>query len=306
LIFQETTRTRRLVGRIERGEELVETLTKLCQEHDVRAGHIQAVGSLSQVEIARFDEAAGEYSVAFSGEGSFELISVTGNVSRLGDEVVLRLEGLLSAMGPVAPQVLSGQLRSAEATSVEFVLEIFEDLAIERRLDPDSGRLDIRSIRRTEKAAPAPETRASDLAAGKKAPETEQPARAPAAEEPEAPKEQRKEPIAGKGMSWSDAAGESAEDRGSKSGRGANKGADKPSAEELYAGVNMEEPLMEAGDVLEHPKLGNCRIMKVEDGEFAHVRLPRGRIRKLSLDIVDVEFDREENGRRVFKAVIGR
>jgi predicted DNA-binding protein with PD1-like motif len=310
LIFQETTRTRRLVGRIEKGEELVETLTELCRDNDVRAGQIQAVGALTQAEIARFDEASGEYKTVFSGEGSFDLISLTGNVSRLGDEVVLRLESLLSTMGPVAPQVLSGQLRSGRAASVEFVLEIFEDLAIERRLDSDSGRLDIRSIRRTEKAQSTPEARAPHQTADKQ-PAAKQAAEQPAAkpqapsksapaERAEAPKEERQQPISGKGMSWSDAAGESAESRGDKAG------AEKPKAKDIYAGVNMEEPLMEAGDVLEHPKLGNCRIMKVEDGEFAHVRLPRGRIRKLSLDIVDVEFDREENGRKVFKAVIGR
>jgi predicted DNA-binding protein with PD1-like motif len=299
LIFQETTRTRRLVGRIEKGEELIETLTELCKEHDVRAGQIQAVGALTQAEIARFDEASGDYETVFSGDGSFELISLSGNVSRLGDEVVLRLEGLLSAKGPVAPQVFSGQLRSGRAASVEFVLEIFEDLAIERRLDSDSGRLEIRSIRRTEEARteeaqPTPQTRpaqskASQSTANQPAATSDEPTKKASAEPAQ---HDRDKPIAGKGMSWGDAAGES--------------GGEEAKAEDLYAGVNMEEPLMEAGDMLEHPKLGNCRVMKVEDGEFAHVRLPGGRIRKLSLEIVEVDFDRAEDGRKVFKAVIGR
>ena len=63
---------------------------------------------------------------------------------------------------------------------------------------------------------------------------------------------------------------------------------------------------MEPGDILEHPKLGRCRVMKVEDGEYAHVRLPRGKIRKLSLEIVEVELEGEEDGRNVFKAIINR
>jgi predicted DNA-binding protein with PD1-like motif len=284
VIFQETTRTRRLVGRIEQGEDLVEALTELCRDHDVHAGQIQAIGSLSHAEVARFSPSASTYETIFDAEGDFELISLSGNVSQLGDQIVLRLEVLLSAMGPAGPQVLSGQLRSAKTISCEFVLEVFEDLAVERRLDPDTGRLTVKAIRRTQEPAKPEDT--------------------PSAEKPEQAK-----PIAGKGMSWKDAVGESQDVAGGSAERAsaAGAGADKErSAEDIYAGVNLEEPLMEAGDILEHPKLGNCRVMKIEEGEFAHVRLPRGRIRKLSLDIVDVEFDRQEDGRRVFKARVGR
>ncbi len=293
VIFQETTRTRRLVGRIEEGEDLVESLTKLCRDNDVHAGQLQAVGSLSRAEVARFDADAGQYKIAFDDEGLFDLVSLSGNVSRLGDEVVLRLEVLLSAMGPAGPQVLSGQLRSGISVSCEFVLEIFEDLEIERRLDADSGRLEMRAIRRTEQA-PAPEQPA-------KAPKAE-PAPKPAAEQKPAAD---KKPIAGKGMSWKDAAGEAAAPPEAETARKGSK-SKSPSAEELYADVNFEEALMQPGDILEHPKLGRCRVMKVEEGDFVHVRLPRGRIRKLSLEIVDVTLDREEGDRRIFKAKVGR
>lgn len=294
------------MGRIEQGEDLVETLTDLCREHDVHAGQIQAIGALSHAEIARFDSKAGDYTTVFSGEGDFDLISLSGNVSRLGEQVVLRLESLLSTMGPAGPQVLSGQLRAGRAASVEFVLEIFEDLAMERRLDPDTGRLDVRSIRRT--AAPEPVQKAPATPAAAAPVKKEKPAQKPAPEPPE--QEERNEPekpIAGKGMSWKDAVGESTEvASGKRPTKSSTQAAKKASAEDIYADVNFEDPLLEAGDVLEHPKLGSCRVIKVEDGDFAHVRLPRGRIRKLSLEIVDVEFDREEDGRRVFKAVIGR
>ncbi|MFP4598293.1 MAG: PPC domain-containing DNA-binding protein [Persicimonas sp.] len=297
MIFQETTRTRRLVGRIEEGEDLVESLTNLCRDNDVHAGQLQAVGSLSRAEVARFDAGAGQYRTAFDDEGLFDLVSLSGNVSRLGDEVVLRLEVLLSAMGPAGPQVLSGQLRSGISVSCEFVLEIFEDLEIERRLDADSGRLEMRAIRRTEQA-PAPVAPANAAQAEPANPSATKPAaeQKPAAE---------KKPIAGKGMSWKDAAGEAATPPEADKSQKASK-SKSPSAEELYADVNFEEALMQPGDILEHPKLGRCRVMKVEEGDFVHVRLPRGRIRKLSLEIVDVSLDREEGDRRIFKAKVGR
>jgi predicted DNA-binding protein with PD1-like motif len=284
LIFQETTRTRRLVGRIEEGEDFVTVLSDLCEEHDVSAGRIEAIGALSQVELARFDPGSGRYKTTFSAEGCFELITLKGNVSRLGDAVVLRLESLLSVAAPAGAQFLSGQVRSARSISCEFVLDIFEDLTIERALDADSGRLNIRSIKRVDlptdrhEAVDAPAVEASPQAAPAPQPESA--------------------PIAGKGLSWKDAAAEAA------SGADDAKGAQ--SAQDIYADVNLEEPAMKPGDILEHPKLGRCRVMKVDEGEFAHVRLPRGRIRKLSLEIVNVEFDREEDGRSVFRAIIGR
>lgn len=298
MIFQETTRTRRLVGRIEEGEEFVNVLTDLCQQHHVGAGRIEAIGAFSEVELARFDPKNGSYEATLSAEGCFELISLQGNVSKLGDAVVLRLECLLSAEGPAGVQFVSGQIRSAKAISCEFVLDIFEDLAIERKLDPESGRLKMRSIQRVELAdssdADGPAKSSAAAPAGPSTPKKVAP-------KPASPQPKKSAPITGKGLSWKDAAAETAAPAESKS-----SGAKRPSATDLYADVDLEEPAIESGDILEHPKLGRCRVIKIDDGEYAHVRLPRGRIRKLSLDIVDVEFDREEDGRSVFRAIIGR
>lgn len=292
LIFQETTYSRRIVGRVEAGEDFIEALTELCEEHQVRAGRLEAIGTFSQAELVKFMPQTGDYQTHFGAQGVFDIISLSGNISTLGEAVALRVECLLSVEAPAGQQLISGQLRSAEATSVEFVLDIFEDLAVERRLDPETGRLNIRSIQRVKSADPAPAGRAAaPKSAPAKAPRVERTPQ-PSAAEPSAP-------IAGKSLSWKDAAVEA-----TQAPEGA--GHQTPSAQELYAGVDLSEPAIESGDILEHPKLGRCRVMKVEDGEFVHVRLPRGKIRKLSLDIVAVEFDREENGRSIFRAVIGR
>lgn len=298
LIFQETTRTRRLVGRIEEGEEFVSAITKLCEEHDVSAGRIEAIGSFSQVELARFDPESASYKATLSAQGCFELISLQGNISKLGDAVVLRLECLLSVEGPAGAQFVSGQLRSGKAISCEFVLDIFEDLAIERKLDPETGRLKMRTIKRIELPSAATPAAAAEIPRERPV-APQKVAQKPAAPQP-AP-EPESAPIAGKGLSWKDAAAEAAAPARPKS-----KGSKRQSASDLYADVDLEEPAIQAGDILEHPKLGRCRVIKIDEGEYAHVRLPRGRIRKLSLDIVEVEFDRDEDGRSVFRAIIGR
>ncbi|MGM0557826.1 MAG: PPC domain-containing DNA-binding protein [Myxococcota bacterium] len=286
MLFQESTRVRRIVGRLEDGEEIVEAITKLCRDHDVEAAEIRAIGDLSEVKLARFDADEKKYVTDFEGAGNFQIVSLNGNVSMLGDEPALRLETLMTVKGPAGPQVLSGQLRSGTARSCEFVLEIFEDLAMERRLDADSGMLSLKTIRRTqEEAAPAPA-----------------PAPTRAAEAPEAAPEPEQKPIEGKGMSWKDAVSESEEpSRSTPKKKDAQK-----TASDIYGDMSFDDELIEPGDILDHPKLGRCRVMKVEDGEYAHVRLPRGKIRKLSLEIVDVELEGEEDGRKIFKAIINR
>jgi hypothetical protein len=287
VLFQESTRVRRIVGRLEDGEEIVESLTDLCRDHDVKAAEIRAIGDLSAIELARFDEDDKKYVTEFEGEGYFQIVSLSGNVSMLGDEPALRLETLISVKGPAGPQVLTGQLRSGRARSCEFVLEIFEDLAMERRLDSETGLLSLETIRRTqEKAAAAA---------------TEVPCADEGADTAEA------KPVEGKGMSWKDAAAEADKpEQSAKKDSASSKQQDHKSAADIYGEMDFEDELMEPGDILDHPKLGRCRVMKVEEGEYAHVRLPRGKIRKLSLEIVDVTLEGEEDGRKVFKAKINR
>lgn len=271
----------------------MDALTELCRDHDVEAAEIRAIGDLSDVELARFDADEKKYVTEFDGQGNFQIISLSGNVSMLGDEPALRLETLLSVKGPAGLQVLSGQLRSGIARSCEFVLEIYEDLAMQRRLDKDSGMLSLKSITRTEtKAEPAPAAVATDA----------DPQTTPDESSPSA----ASKPIEGKGMSWKDAVAESEEPDESSKRKPTPKKGDEKSAADIYGDLIFDDDLMEPGDILEHPKLGRCRVMKVEDGEYAHVRLPRGKIRKLSLEIVDVELVGEEDGRNIFKAVINR
>lgn len=285
MIFQETTQVRRIVGRLERGDECIEQLTEFCEEHDVRAASVRAVGRLSEIELVRFDSDAGDYEKIYEGEGVFDLLQLTGNVSTMGDEVVVRLQALLSTEGPVAPQLLAGQLRSATAVEFEFVAEIYDDLELERQLDAESGLLELQSIRRRESAG------------------EEEPGEQPAME--------------GQSMSWDDAA-ESTDDDSGAPPADSEPAAQEPDREEPeeeeeaddeetsdpYEGLDLEEPALDSGDIVDHPKLGRCRVIKIEDGKYAHIRLPQGKIRKLSLNVVEISYSGEEDGHNVFEAQV--
>lgn len=291
MIYQESKRVRRVVGCLEEGEECIDSLSEFCREHEVRAAEFRAVGRLSEIEVVRFDSDAGEYTTVYSGTGHFDLLNLSGNVSMLGDEVVVRGEALLAVEGPVQPQLITGQIRTGTVLEFEFVMEIFEDIALERRLDAETGLLEMSAVRRREAEG------REDVGA-------------------ESGESSPSDSLEGQSMSWDDAAAATDETSGSSTSEADRKTAadregsrkeQSPSSDpdEIYGDMDFEQPLLEAGDVVDHPKLGRCRVIKVEDQNYAHIRLPKGKIRKLSLSVVEVEYIGEEDGHNVFEAKVG-
>jgi len=277
MIYQESTRVRRIVGRLDRGEEIVESVSEFCRDHGIEAAEIRGSGRLDRIELVRFDRDIGDYREVFGDDGHFDLLNLNGNVATLGDEIAVRLQAVVSADGPVSPQVVAGQLRSGRALEFEFVLEVFEDLELERRLD-DSGRLSLKAVKK----------KALD----------EETDRAPAGEA-----------LGGQSMNWdeaAEAADSEVEEVESAEPATSETASEESSPDDIYGDFDLDEPILESGDVLDHSKLGRCRVMKVEDDKYAHIRMPRGKIRKLSLDILDLEYKGEEDGRHVFEAQVDK
>ena len=280
--FRVSTASERLVGKLDGGEDLVEVLTQVCDKQGIEAGQVYAVGHFDSVELVHFDSEKKSYETVVDGEGSFDLVSLQGNVSRLGDEVALRLVAVFVAVGPAGPQMVGGQLRRARAIDGEFVVQSHADLQMKRRLDPQSGRLILDAIERRAGSGASP------------------PAAAPQPEEDDQPS-----------MSWDDAIAQTDEvderrsqrrsGAGQASGTASGAKAKKTTADP-YEGLDLDEPLIAKGDLLDHPKLGRCRVLEVEDDQYMRIRLPRGRIRKLALQVLEIVYEGEDDGKSLFKA----
>ncbi len=82
------------VIRLDRGEEIVKSLTKLCADENVQLGCITGLGAADRVILGLFDVAKGKFSSAVF-EGAYERIaSLTGNATRKDGEVSLHLHRL--------------------------------------------------------------------------------------------------------------------------------------------------------------------------------------------------------------------
>ena len=78
------------VIRINRGEEVIECLKKLCKEEDIKLAEITGLGASNLVEIGIFNPGTKEYNTK-TFEGMFEITSLVGNVTRKDGEVYLHI-----------------------------------------------------------------------------------------------------------------------------------------------------------------------------------------------------------------------
>ena len=118
-----------------RGEELMEGIKKFCKEHHIEVAFFHAIGAASEVELAWYDLGAKQYVTTLL-QQDLEVVSLTGNISKLGNELVVHSHGVFSnkAMetkgGHVNKVVISG--------ACEVVLTRMEG-KIDRAFDEDTG-----------------------------------------------------------------------------------------------------------------------------------------------------------------------
>lgn len=270
--FAVSTTGRRIVGRFDRGVELVEGLLALCREQRVAAGEVRALGRITNVELTQFDDRVRGYRAPRLIKVPLELVQLYGNVSSLGGELVLRAHATLlrddfEIGGGLT--VIAGQLVKAVAYSVEFVIEAFDDLALTRELDRDLG-LPILSV-----------GGASAGAAG-------------------APKPTPPPPVAwgSGGLQPSPALG----------GVGDNDEPLQPPRRTprepaLDDDGDVGDKPLRLGDWIEHPRFGRCHVQRIDDDEERiTVRLENQRLIVLGLEVLKLSFVTEDEGHQIFKA----
>jgi uncharacterized protein len=280
MLVAESRRGRRIVGRLDRGQDLFAALTAVCRDHHVRAGELRALGSLESAEVAEYDQTGKRWKPArVLGGGGLELLSLTGNVSERDGHLVLQASVSLMRDRDSGVELLGGHLVAARVFALEFVIDSWDDVILRRAADTATGlalwnqALEVATPAAVE--APAPRPAAAP------------PASPPQDESPVLPP--RFEPVLPKASissspSWTQVADASAR-------KGPVAAPDEP------------DDALQAGDILLHPTFGRCEVQRIEgSNEFAHVRLKNGRTVRLSLDVLRVTLSGDENGRRLFKA----
>jgi len=121
LIFRQFAN--RYVVRIDRGEEIVESMKAFLAQSGVLSGSVSAIGAVNGAEVARFVAATKQY-VTMRLEGEHEITALNGTIAVLDGKPVLHLH---VALADPSFRGFGGHLLSAVVSGTcEVVVDVFE------------------------------------------------------------------------------------------------------------------------------------------------------------------------------------
>lgn len=125
-----------LLGRLGHGTDLLEGLTAICRERDIRLGRIEGIGAVRRAALSFYDQEAREYR-PIELEGPLEILALTGNISvKDGDPFIHAHLTLSDASG----RTYGGHLAPGTIVfACEVTIETFEGPPFERRMDKRTG-----------------------------------------------------------------------------------------------------------------------------------------------------------------------
>ena len=328
---------RTIIGRLDKGADLVDSLIEVCRQRQVRTATVVALGALQSVELAHFDTANKRYGPVRRLIGPLEILSAVGNVSELDGDLTLHLHSTLSREGDNGIEVLGGHVISGEIFACEFSLTALDDVMLRRGQDRSTGlpiwkhgfeRDDagavgapVQAMERVSSGSSGAQQAAPTASEPEPEPEPDpdpdpdpdpKKVRASTAKPPKV-KPARVRPAktqpAKEQPSWADVAVASQEaqattplERASLPLRPVVAVVDDEDDDPVEEPDYLE---VEPGDIVEHPKFKRCKVARVEgDMEYVQVRLTNGNLVRLSLDIVRLVLVGSEGGHQVFKAII--
>ena len=81
--------------RIDLGEDIVESLKKLCEDEQIRLGRVEAIGATDHAVIGVYDLAKKEY-YPEKIDGFMEIASLNGNITTMGGKPYIHLHTTLA------------------------------------------------------------------------------------------------------------------------------------------------------------------------------------------------------------------
>lgn len=121
--------------RIDRGEEIIETVKRVAEKERIRLASVEALGAVDDFTVGVYDVAAKRYdSKTFT--GAFEIVSLVGTITEKDGAFYQHLH--MSA-GNRDCEVFGGHLnRAVVSVTCEMVIRVLSG-AVDRASDPETG-----------------------------------------------------------------------------------------------------------------------------------------------------------------------
>src|SRR5262245_4808443 len=128
-------RTRHLVIRVDRGEELPTALIRALDEAEARAAFLIGLGAVEAAEIAPFEPQGRGNGGVRRIDAPCAIVSLRGDAALLSGALSLRLSATLARETDLGPQVLAGQLVWARVAWLDLHVTVLDDVALHRTQD---------------------------------------------------------------------------------------------------------------------------------------------------------------------------
>ena len=110
--------------RLDPGEEIVASLTRLVEQENVQLGTVSALGAAGDVTIGIFNTKEKQY-YSQRYQGDYEISALVGNVTQKDGEPYLHLH--ITIGNPVTGEVHAGHLSSATiSATLELFLQVWD------------------------------------------------------------------------------------------------------------------------------------------------------------------------------------
>lgn len=124
-----------IIARIDKGEEILETIKEIAIKENIQLASIQALGAVDDFTVGVFKVDEKKY-YANSFQGSYEIVSLTGTINTMNDEFYAHLH--MSA-GNEKGEVFGGHLNKAIVSATcEMVIHIING-KVDRYFDEKIG-----------------------------------------------------------------------------------------------------------------------------------------------------------------------
>ncbi len=123
------------VVRLEKGEELVESIKELAKKEDIMLGRVSGMGAVNRVEVSIYGVETKEYFKKEINE-EMEIVSLEGNIARKDGEPILHLH---TSVACEDCRVFGGHLHSADiSVTAEIIIDVI-DGELTKEFDEETG-----------------------------------------------------------------------------------------------------------------------------------------------------------------------
>jgi uncharacterized protein len=123
------------IVRLDKGEEIVETLKQFCEKEKIYLASVSGIGATNKVVVGLFDAETKKYH-STELTGNFEISPLSGNVSTMNNEVYMHLHINICDK---ENKSFGGHLNSAIVSATfEAIIDVI-DGKIDRAFNPDVG-----------------------------------------------------------------------------------------------------------------------------------------------------------------------